>query len=219
MIDKIKHHRAYVSFLKFLKLLMIPTMQEIGGISKGHILTAYQNGSVNVSKLKIPINSKHQKEVAINTGRCITILIIPWTRNEFLLSFIFSQISYTMCAYFSSYICNVGQFVKFLFTVLFYRQFRPRRLLPSRLRRATASACGWHLGGRLFVCTIITQIGRENKFSAEIFACQFSVKNAERIGWPYFSVRQRLSFVVVRVVGVRGQPKRGGRSRPLGWFI
>ena len=124
MIDKIKHHRAYVSFLKFLKLLMIPTMQEIGGISKGHILTAYQNGSVNVSKLKIPINSKPQKEVAINTGRCITILIIPWTRNEFLLSFIFSQISYTMCAYFSSYICNVGQFVKFLFTVLFYRRFR-----------------------------------------------------------------------------------------------
>ena len=77
MIDKIKHHRAYVSFLKFLKLLMIPTMQEIGGINKGHILTAYQNGSVNVSKLKIPINSKPQKEVAINTGRCITILIIP----------------------------------------------------------------------------------------------------------------------------------------------
>ena len=124
MIDKIKHHRAYVFFLKFLKLLMIPTMQEIGGISKGHILTAYQNGSVNVSKLKIPINSKPQKEVAINTGRFITALIIPWTRNEFLLSFIFSQISYTMCAYFSSYICNVGQFVKFLFTVLFYRQFR-----------------------------------------------------------------------------------------------
>ena len=29
-----------------------------------------------------------------------------------------------MCAYYSSYICNVGQFVKFLFTVLFYRQFR-----------------------------------------------------------------------------------------------
>ena len=77
MIDKIKHHRAYVSFLKFLKLLMIPTMQEIGGISKGHILTAHQNGSVNVSKLKIPIISILQKEVAINTGRCITILIIP----------------------------------------------------------------------------------------------------------------------------------------------
>ena len=76
MIDKIKHHRAYVSFLKFIKPRMIPTMQETGGISKGHILTAYQNGSVNVSKLKIPINSKPQKEVAINTGRCITILII-----------------------------------------------------------------------------------------------------------------------------------------------
>ena len=29
-----------------------------------------------------------------------------------------------MCAYYSSYICNVGQFVKFLFTVLFYRRFR-----------------------------------------------------------------------------------------------
>ena len=56
---------------------MIPTMQEIGGISKGHILTTYQNGSLNVSKLKIPINSEAQKEVAINTGRCITILIIP----------------------------------------------------------------------------------------------------------------------------------------------
>ena len=77
MIDKIKHHRAYVAFLKIFKLLMIPTMQEIGGISKGHILTAYQNGSVNVSKLKILINSNPQKEVAINTGRCITILIIP----------------------------------------------------------------------------------------------------------------------------------------------
>ena len=77
MIDNIRHHRAYVSFLKFLKLLMIPTMQEIGGISKGHILTAYQNESVNVSKLKIPIISILQKEVAINTGRCITILIIP----------------------------------------------------------------------------------------------------------------------------------------------
>ena len=56
---------------------MIPTMQEIGGISKGHILTANQNGSVNVPKLKIAINSKPQKEVAINTGRGITILIIP----------------------------------------------------------------------------------------------------------------------------------------------
>ena len=28
---------------------------------------------------------------------------------------------------------------------------KSRRLLPSRLRRATASACGWHLGGRLLV--------------------------------------------------------------------
>ena len=34
--------------------------------------------------------------------------------------------------------------------------------------RATASACGWHLGGRLFVSPIITQIGRENNISAEI---------------------------------------------------
>ena len=77
MIDKIKHHRAYASFLKLIKPRMMPTMQEIGGISKGHIVTVYQNGSVIVSKLKIPIISKLQKEVAINTGRCITILIIP----------------------------------------------------------------------------------------------------------------------------------------------
>ena len=48
---------------------MMPTMQEIGGISKGHIVTVHQNGSVIVSKLKIPIISKPQKEVAINTGR------------------------------------------------------------------------------------------------------------------------------------------------------
>ncbi|MBR3715154.1 MAG: hypothetical protein IKM18_04525, partial [Clostridia bacterium] len=40
--------------------------------------------------------------------------------------------------------------------------------------------CHLPLGGRLFVSIIITQIGRENKFSAEIFACQFSDKNAER---------------------------------------
>ena len=77
MIDKIKHHRAYVSFLKLIKPRMIPTMQETGEISKGNIVTAYQNGSVSVSKLKIPIISKLQKEVAINTGRCITLLIIP----------------------------------------------------------------------------------------------------------------------------------------------
>ena len=36
--------------------------------------------------------------------------------------------------------------------------------------RATASACGWHLGGRLFVNPIISQIGRENNISAEIRA-------------------------------------------------
>ena len=77
MIDKIKHHRAYVSLLRLIKPRMMPTMQEAGGISKGHIVTVYQNGSVIVSKLKIPIISKLQKEVAINTGRCITILIIP----------------------------------------------------------------------------------------------------------------------------------------------
>ena len=113
MIDKIKHHRAYVSFLKFIKPRVIPTMQETGGISKGHIVTAYQNGSVNVSKLKIPIISKLQKEVAINTGRCITLLIIPWIRNDFLVSFIFSQTSHIICTYFSPYICNVEQLVKF----------------------------------------------------------------------------------------------------------
>ena len=141
MIDKIKHHRAYVSFLKFLKLLMIPTMQEIGGISKGHILTAYQNGSVNVPKLKIPINSKPQKEVAINTGRCITILIIPWTRNDFLVSFIFAQTSHIRCAYFSPCICNVGQLVKFLFI----EQIIPQKYeLFNRTQKtplATVSSC------------------------------------------------------------------------------
>ena len=77
MIDKIKHHRAYLSFLKFLIPRIIPTMQETGGMSKGHIVTAYQNGSVSVSRLKIPIINRHQKEVAIDTGRCITLLIIP----------------------------------------------------------------------------------------------------------------------------------------------
>lgn len=56
---------------------MIPTMQDIGGISKGHIVTVYQNGSVSVSKLKIPIISKLQKEVAINTGKCMAVLIMP----------------------------------------------------------------------------------------------------------------------------------------------
>lgn len=52
-------------------------MQEAGEISKGHIVTAYQNGVVIVSNLKIPIIRKLQKDVAINTGRCITMLIIP----------------------------------------------------------------------------------------------------------------------------------------------
>ena len=116
MIDKIKHHRAYVSFLKFLKPRIIPTMQETGGISKGHIVTAYQNGSI-VSKLKIPIISIPQKKVAINTGRCITLLIIPWIRNDFLVSFIFSQTSHIMCTYFRPYICNVGQLVKFKLSI------------------------------------------------------------------------------------------------------
>ena len=52
-------------------------MQETGGMSKGHIVTAYQNGSVIVSKLKIPIIINAQKEVAIATGICITLLITP----------------------------------------------------------------------------------------------------------------------------------------------
>ena len=52
-------------------------MQETGGMSKGHIVTANQNGPVSVSRLKIPIINRLQKEVAINTGRCITLLIIP----------------------------------------------------------------------------------------------------------------------------------------------
>ena len=77
MIDKIKHHRAHLSFLKFLIPRMIPTMQETGGISKGHIVTAYQNGSVSVSGLKIAMIVKLQKDVAINIGRCITMLRIP----------------------------------------------------------------------------------------------------------------------------------------------
>ena len=55
MIDKIKHHRAYVSFLKYLKPRIIPTMQEAGGISKGHIATAYQNGSL-LKKVKSMLN-------------------------------------------------------------------------------------------------------------------------------------------------------------------
>ena len=66
---------------------------------------------------------------------------------------------------------------------------KSRRLLPSRLRRATVSlwlgharaltphcgvihsprAASLPLGGRLLVSPILTQIGRENKFSAEIF--------------------------------------------------
>lgn len=98
MIDKNKHHRAHVSFLKFLKPRIIPTMQEAGGISKGHIATADQNGSVNVSNPKIPIISNPQKDVAIIIGRCITILIIPWIRNELFESFIFHEppISYVL---------------------------------------------------------------------------------------------------------------------------
>ena len=193
MIDKIKHHRAYVSFLKFLKLLMIPTMQEIGGISKGHILTAYQNGSVNVSKLKIPINSKPQKEVAINTGRCITILIIPWTRNEFLLSFIFSQISYTMCAYYSSYICNVGQFVKFLFTVLFIASFafvlqrhraKPIPLVGRGFTPAAFSFLGVRHGGSkpppYDIPHYKTNRQRKQVLCRNHCAVYFSAKNAER---------------------------------------
>ena len=52
---------------------------------------------------------------------------------------------------------------------------KSRRLLPSRLRRVTSLS-----EGGFFVSSIITQIGRENKFSAEIFACQFSAKNAKR---------------------------------------
>ena len=52
-------------------------MQETGGMSKGHIVTAHQNGLVSVSRLKIPIINRLQKEVAIDTGRCITLLIIP----------------------------------------------------------------------------------------------------------------------------------------------
>ena len=52
-------------------------MHETGGISKGNIVTIYQNGSVIESKLNIPIINKLQKEVAINIGRGIIILIIP----------------------------------------------------------------------------------------------------------------------------------------------
>ena len=77
MVDKIKHHRAYISFFRFLKPRIIPTVQQIGGISKGHIVTADQNGLSIVSKLKIPIICKLQKDVATNTGRGITILMIP----------------------------------------------------------------------------------------------------------------------------------------------
>jgi len=56
-----------------------------------------------------------------------------------------------------------------------------RRLLPSRFAanpqssfhslRGTPAACHLPPGGRLFVSSIITQIGRENKFSADIYMC------------------------------------------------
>ena len=104
MIDKNKHHRAHVSFLKFLKPRIIPTMQEAGGISKGHIATVYQNGLVNVSNLKVPIINIPQKDVAIIIGRCITILIIPWIRNELFASFIFTNLPYHMFLFQSLYL-------------------------------------------------------------------------------------------------------------------
>ena len=46
-----------------------------------------------------------------------------------------------------------------------YLSSKSRRLLPSRY------ACHLPPGGRLFVSSIITQIGRENKFSADIYMC------------------------------------------------
>ena len=52
-----------------------------------------------------------------------------------------------------------------------------RRLLPSRY------ACHLPPGGRLFVSSIITQIGRENKFSAEIFVSVISPLRMQREGF------------------------------------
>ena len=67
---------------------------------------------------------------------------------------------------------------------------KPRRLLSSRY------ACHLPLGGRLSASLIITQIGRENKFSAEILcACHFSAKNAERISESFF-VLERFKYTV-----------------------
>ena len=59
---------------------------------------------------------------------------------------------------------------------------KSRGLLPSR--------CACHLphGGRLFVSPIITQIGRENKFSADISCLHFSVKNNRKSVLLFFWV-------------------------------
>ena len=61
-------------------------------------------------------------------------------------------------------------FVKFLFIVLFYRKFRLCITNASGKAHTPKIARNQRLppGGRLFAHLIITQIGRENKFSAEI---------------------------------------------------
>ena len=67
--DKIRHNRASLSFLRFIEPRIIPIIHETGGISNGNIVTAYQNGSVMESRLKLAIINNPQKEVAINVGK------------------------------------------------------------------------------------------------------------------------------------------------------
>ena len=77
-----------------------------------------------------------------------------------------------------------------------YPTLKLRRLLPSRSAR--------HLppGGRLFVSPIITQIGRENKFSAEVFVPNNSPLRMQREGLsvPFWSKCGGILFEDIRVL-------------------
>ena len=64
---------------------------------------------------------------------------------------------------------------------------KSRRLLPSRQRRATSLS-----EGGFYSTSIITQIGRENKFSADFFVPPFSSLRMQR------ELQERFNFVILQ---------------------
>ena len=93
-----------------------------------------------------------------------------------------------------------------LIKILFYRQFR--LCITKGVRQSPHPYGCTHppFTQGLSVSPIITQIGRENKFSAEIFACQFSAKNAERSTcffiWDSFVSDQTIALTSSSMVAV-----------------